>query len=287
MLDGRPGVPERVGGTAVPVRRMLGRNPGAMTGPGTNSYLIGERTLCLVDPGPEDEEMFGRFLDAVGGGRLAYLLVTHTHRDHSPGAARLAEATGAEMVGLPAPDAPGHDRSFAPPRRWRHGDVIDCGEYAIELVHTPGHVSNHLCFLLREERMLFTGDHVLEGMTPVILPPDGDMGAYLDSLERLRLLDLRLLAPGHGALMDDPAGALTDLIAHRLGRERKVVDCLERLGAADIDRLVEPVYDDVARHLIPWAKRTLLAHLLKLEGEGRAASDGGRWRPLAGGERER
>lgn len=253
----------------IPVSRILGRNPGPMTGPGTNSYLIGGSTLCLVDPGPRDAAQFDSFMAAIGTRRLAYILVTHTHGDHSPGALQLQQATGAELVGLPAPDVPGHDKSFQPGRIWQHDDVIDCGDYRIKLLHTPGHVSNHICFLLQEEQLLFTGDHILQGTTSVILPPDGDMSAYLESLQFLQALPLQALAPGHGEIMNAPQEEIRNLVAHRLRREQKVLARLGTLGAADLDALVLSVYDDVAPHLLPWAKRTLLAHLVKLQKERR------------------
>lgn len=272
-----PGVPISINECTVPVRRILGRNPGPMTGPGTNSYLMGEKRLCLLDPGPADTVQLQNFMDAIGERELVYILLTHTHADHSPAALPLAELTGAEVVGLAAPDAPGQDHSFKPQHRWQHGDVLDLGEFSLELIHTPGHVSNHLCYLLREEQLLFTGDHVLQGTTPVILPPDGDMAAYLDSLRLLQGRDLLYLAPGHGDLMSEPQDEIAALIAHRLKREHKIIHCLRQLAAASLDELVVPVYDDVPPHLIPWAKKTLLAHLYKLQGESQATTDGHRW----------
>ena len=271
-----------IGETNVPVRRILGRNPSAMTGPGTNSYLIGKDKLCLLDPGPRDDAQFDSFMDAIGDSTLEYILVTHTHGDHSPGALKLKEATGAVLVGLPAPLPTGHDQSFQPDRQWCHGDVVETDEYSIRLIHTPGHVSNHICFFLQEEELLFTGDHVLQGTTSVILPPDGDMAAYLGSLKELQSLSLRYFAPGHGDLMDQPQLELEQLIAHRLKREKKIEDRLKLLGSCDLDRLVVSAYDDVADHLIPWAKRTMLAHLIKLQREGAVSVDGELWQTTSG-----
>ncbi len=273
----RAGVATLIGGTEVPVRRILGRNPGPMTGPGTNSYLLGWQRLCLIDPGPDDDTQLASFLTAIGSATLKYILVTHTHRDHSPGARRLQEATGAELVGMVAPEGPAQDAGFRPAREWVHGTVIGCGEYSLRLIHTPGHVSNHLCYLLEEEGLLFTGDHVLQGTTPVILPPDGDMGDYLDSLALLQGMDLRLLAPGHGDIMTQPQEELAGLVAHRLRRERKVIRGLEQLGRCTLEELLVPVYDDVAEHLLPWAKKTLTAHLLKLQRDGRVDRAGDFW----------
>ena len=275
-----PGVPTAIDGCKIPVQRILGRNPGPMTGPGTNSYLIGQDRLCLLDPGPIDEVQFESFMSAIGNRKLEYLLLTHTHGDHSPGAARIHEATDAALVGISAPNVAGQDQSFQPKQKWRHGDEVDCGEYTIRLIHTPGHVSNHLCFLLVEEALLFTGDHVLQGTTSVILPPDGDMGSYLDSLSYLQTLRLRYLAPGHGGIMDEPQLEIEKLIAHRLKREAKVLAGLAELGECTVDELVLIVYDDVAEHLIPWAKRTMLAHLIKLQRDGRIVESQDRWRLL-------
>ena len=278
MQDFESGVPTRISGLKIPVKRILGRNPGPMTGPGTNSYLIGNNRLSLLDPGPLADVQIMNFMKAIGDRKLDYLLITHTHADHSPAALKIQAETGAELVGMPAPDVPGHDHTFQPTRTWKHGDEINCGEYKIRLIHTPGHVSNHICFLIVEEMFLFTGDHVLQGTTSVILPPDGDMGAYLESLSFLQTLPLRYLAPGHGHIMDKPHEEISNLIEHRLRREKKVLFCLQKLGESSLDELVLTVYDDVASHLIPWAKKTLLAHLIKLRRDGVIREEHGHWK---------
>ena len=278
MQSFESGVPTPIGGVKIPVNRILGRNPGPMTGPGTNSYLIGSERLCLLDPGPVDEAQFVNFMEAIGDRKLEYLLITHTHADHSPAAVKIQAQTGAELVGLAAPEVSGHDITFKPAKIWQHDDVIDCGEYKIRLIHTPGHVSNHICFLLVEEMLLFTGDHVLQGTTSVILPPDGDMGSYLESLSFLQKLPLRYLAPGHGDVMDKPQEEISRLIKHRMKREQKVISSLQDLSESTIDELVFVVYDDVGSHLIPWAKKTMLAHLIKLKREGIVIEELGRWK---------
>ncbi len=271
------GQPLEVGSGSVPVARILCGNAGIMTGPGTNSYLIGRQVLALVDPGPADEVHYQAMLDALQGRRLGWIFVTHTHGDHSPGTAALQAATGAEVVGLEAPPGGYQDHSFRPARLFRPGERIDCGEFTMQLIHTPGHVSNHLCFLLEEEGMLFTGDHVLQGTTPVILPPDGDMRDYLDSLRDLQSLPLKSLAPGHGDIIEDPQKNIEALIRHRLRREQKVLTSLRELGSCTLQTLVLRVYDDVPEHLIVWAEKTLLAHLLKLESEQRIVQDRDNW----------
>jgi glyoxylase-like metal-dependent hydrolase (beta-lactamase superfamily II) len=265
MNESEVGLAIPIATTTVPVKRILGRNPGPMTGAGTNSYLIGKGRLALLDPGPRDALQLRGFLEAIAGARLEYILVTHTHGDHSPGALALQEATGAKLVGLPAPQVVGQDKTFVPDQLWRDGDIVDCGEFSLQLIATPGHVSNHICFLLREEQLLFTGDHILQGTTSVILPPDGDMEDYLEALNRLLELPLKALAPGHGSIMDEPQTKIKALIAHRLKREQKVLAALHTLGPSTLDALTPSVYDDVIAHLIPWAKKTLLAHLIKLE----------------------
>lgn len=277
MKESEAGVAIPIKTETVPVRRLLGRNPGQMTGPGTNSYLIGEKRLSLLDPGPVDVAQLQSFLHAIGEATLENILVTHTHGDHSPGALALQEATGARLVGLKAPEVAGHDRTFVPDKLFSDEEIIDCGEYTVQLIATPGHVSNHICFLLCEEQLLFTGDHVLQGTTSVILPPDGDMAAYLDALRRLLNIPLKALAPGHGEIMTEPHSEIEKLIAHRLKREQKVLDSLEGLGAVPLDELVLVVYDDVAEHLLPWAKRTLQAHLLKLQQEQRIRCENELW----------
>jgi glyoxylase-like metal-dependent hydrolase (beta-lactamase superfamily II) len=276
----KAGTPVLLPNTSVPVHRILGRNPGPMTGSGTNSYLIGDKELSLLDPGPRDDAQFDNFIEAIAGRKLSYILITHTHGDHSPGALRLQEATGAELVGLEAPEFGGHDQTFKPLKLWLDGDVIKTEEYSVRLIHTPGHVSNHFCFLLEQDQLLFTGDHILQGTTSVILPPDGDMSHYLDSLAQLERMPLRALAPGHGEVMTDPGQEIRLLVAHRLKRERKVLDGLKKLGRCTLDELVVVVYDDVGEHLIPWAKKTLTAHLIKLERDGALSKGGEHWQIL-------
>ncbi len=278
MPDFRVGEAVQVAGKPVSVMRILGRNAGPMTGLGTNTYLIGDKHLTVIDPGPADARHVDAILGAIADRKLARILVTHTHADHSPGAQLLKQKTGAELLGLPPPRQEHQDTSFQSDREVGHGDVLNNPEYSIEMVHTPGHVSNHLCYLLLEQAMLFTGDHILEGTTSVILPPDGDMGHYMDSLAHLQTLNLKHLAPGHGDIINDPIQAITKLVRHRQQREQKVVRALARLGVSSLDELTEAVYDDVARHLIPWARQTLLAHLIKLSREQQVDESAAGWK---------
>ncbi len=267
-------------GAKVPVVRLLAPNPGPMTGSGTNSYLIGNRELALVDPGPADASHMSSILNVIGRRRLRWILVTHTHADHSPAAVPIARETGAELVGLAAPESLSQDQSFRPARLFRHGEQLFGKEFTVELIHTPGHVSNHLCYLLVEEGVLFTGDHILQGTTSVILPPDGDMADYLASLHALRTRELACLAPGHGQLIDAAGAAIDALIAYRMYLEGKILQVMKPEQEVDLESLSLQVYDDVAPHLLPWARLTLEAHLLKLQQESRLVRTASGWKLL-------
>lgn len=252
------------------VRRLVANNPGAMTGAGTNTYLIGREELAVLDPGPADPVHINAVLDAVGVGGLRWVLVTHTHPDHSPAAAVLAEKTGAELVGCVLADDGHQDRSFSVGTNIQHGDLIVGREFTIEAIATPGHVANHFCYLLRQEGLLFTGDHIMGGSTVVIIPPSGDMADYIRSLACLKQYPVRQLLPGHGDVLNDPIGVVDGLIAHRMGREQKVIRVLRASGELSLADLTPLVYDDVDASLHPVAQVSLWAHLLKLEKEGMA-----------------
>lgn len=276
-MENRTIVPGEVVQVSQLVRRLTAPNPGMMTGPGTNAYIVGTDSLALIDPGPDIDTHLAATLAAVGD-RLRWILCTHTHKDHSPGARALKAATGAEVIGMPAPQYDNQDTGFAPDRVFAHGDVLDCGEFTLRAVHTPGHASNHLCYLLDREKLLFTGDHVMQGSTVVINPPDGDMVAYLKSLESLLDLDIERIAPGHGHPIDAPHAEARRLIAHRLAREQKVVDAFAVHNPATLDELVPVVYADVSPRLHTVARRSLHAHLLKLTHDGRVWQQGERWK---------
>jgi glyoxylase-like metal-dependent hydrolase (beta-lactamase superfamily II) len=259
------------------VRRLTAPNPGMMTGPGTNTYIVGSAALALIDPGPESDAHLQAMLAAVGD-RLRWILCTHTHMDHSPGARALQAATGAEVIGMRAPQYDNQDTAFGPDRVFAHGDVLDCGEFTLRAIHTPGHASNHLCYLLDREKLLFTGDHIMQGSTVVINPPDGDMVAYLQSLESLLELDIERVAPGHGHPIEEPHNEARRLIAHRLKREQKVIDAFGVNNPATLDELLPIVYADTPPRLHQVARRSLHAHLLKLAHDGRVWQQGERWK---------
>ena len=271
-------VPGRLVEISPRVRRLTAPNPGMMTGPGTNSYIVGGAgELALIDPGPDIASHI-ELLIATVGTRLRRIFTTHTHLDHSPAARAVKAATGAELLGMPAPAQTGHDADYRPDRVPADGEVFAGDGFRLRAVHTPGHASNHLCYLLEEERLLFTGDHVMQGSTVVITPPDGDMGAYLRALDKLLTLDLARIAPGHGRPIDAPHDEARRLIAHRLKREQKVVDAFAVRNPATLDELVPVVYADTPVKLHGAAKRSLYAHLLKLEADGRVAREGEHWR---------
>ncbi len=263
------------------VQRITAPNPGMMTGPGTNSYLIGDATgdLAMIDPGP-DIASHADLLIKHAGNRLRWIFCTHTHQDHSPASRAVKQATGAQIFGFGrVPDDGRQDTEFKADQALTNDDVVDCGAFKIRAIHTPGHASNHLCYLLEEVSWLFTGDHVMQGSTVVISPPDGDMYEYFASLNKLSSYSITAFAPGHGHVIEAPREEVTKIIAHRLKREQKVVDALAKMptGTATLDELVPVVYDDVSPKLHVPARRSLHAHLLKLARDGRAVEGEGCW----------
>jgi glyoxylase-like metal-dependent hydrolase (beta-lactamase superfamily II) len=250
------------------VRRIVANNPGLMTGPGTNTYLVGIDEIAVIDPGPADDA----HLDAIagcGGDRIRWILVTHTHPDHSPGVAGLKARTGAEVLAYDARDDLEIDGTLG------DGDTVEATEFRLTAVHTPGHASNHLCFLLQEERLLFSGDHIMQGSTVVIRPPDGDMAVYLESLDKLKAIKprLRAIAPAHGHLIEEPLKVIDQYIAHRRDRERQVLEAVNDTGTTNIDTIVKALYADVIEELHPVARFTVWAHLRKLADEGHVVGD--------------
>jgi glyoxylase-like metal-dependent hydrolase (beta-lactamase superfamily II) len=268
------GVPVEI---AERVRRVIAPNPSMMTGPGTNTYVFGSNDIAVLDPGPDESS----HLDALRGlGTVRWVLVTHTHKDHSPLAARIAAESGAELIGLAPPGDGMQDYSFHPTRQPRDGEVLQLGQVSCRAIYTPGHASNCVCYLLESSRLLFTGDHILEGVSPVILPPDGDMSAYLSSLDKLLDLPFDRIAPGHGSVINEGKDWIRHMRRHRLAREDKVMIRLTALGASTIPAMTPSIYDDVPPDRHEWAQRTLLAHLLKLRLDGRVANEGDLWRVL-------
>ena len=259
-----PGVPHELDAA---VTRIIAPNGGVMTGPGTNTYLVGVHELIVIDPGPDDESHMQAIL-AAADGPIRWILCTHTHMDHAPGAARLKQLSGATVAAMLAPRTD-HDFQLSVDRVLTDGDVISHADVTVRAVHTPGHASNHLCYLLEQNRMLFTGDHIMQGSTVVIWPPDGNMRAYVESLRSLLKIELAVLAPGHGHLIEHPQDELNRLIEHRLRREDKVRQAVLRAGTGvTVETLLPSAYDDVPRSLYEWAALSLQAHLDKLVADG-------------------
>ncbi len=259
------------------VRRITGTNAGMMTGPGTNTYLVGTQRIAVIDPGIDDAAHL-EAVAAAGDGRIEWIIVTHKHPDHAPGSRRLQALTGAPVLAHPTPLEGVHDRDFAADEWLHDGDTVATDEFTLRVMHTPGHAADHLCLLLEEERILLAGDQVMDGATVVIAPPDGDMRAYLQSLERLRRLDLDALAPGHGRLLKDPRSVLDEIIDHRQEREHMVLNAVIEQRLSDVPAMVAHIYTDVPEALHPVARGTVLAHLYKLQAEGLVEQHEAHWR---------
>jgi len=272
-------VPGQLTTLAPGVRRLVAPNPGPLTGPGTNTYLFGRGRGAVGDPGPASEVHTARILAAVGDAELVAIAVTHTHADHSSGVAALAAVRPAPVLGRVPRHPAFHDPSFRATRVVEDGEVLDTDAMTLVAITTPGHASNHVCWHAPAERLLCTGDHILGTTSPVILPPDGDMDEYLEALARLRALPLARLLPGHGPVLDAPAEVIDALVRHRLEREARIVAALAAAPASAPATLVPLAYPDVAPALYPWARRTLEAHLIRLERAGRARRDGELWSP--------
>ena len=252
------------------VIRLTAPNPSMMTGPGTNTYIVGGQRVVVIDPGPDDADHRQRIVDAVAGRSVEAVVVTHTHVDHAPGANPLGRVLGAPCLGF----GPGDE--FRPDATIVDGDVIETDAGRLRAIHTPGHASNHLCYLFEDQGMVFTGDHVMEGSTVVIRPPDGDLAVYLTSLEKLRDLfpPIRSLAPGHGRVIADPVGVIDDVLRHRADRHAIVLAALHEVESSDPAGLVDRVYPGIEDQRRDVATATLWAHLQLLVAEGSAEASG-------------
>jgi glyoxylase-like metal-dependent hydrolase (beta-lactamase superfamily II) len=266
------------------VRRVLAPNPSPFTYTGTQTYIIGTGEVAVIDPGPDLAGHVEALVAAVDGERVAAILCTHTHRDHSPASRALQAATGAPIVGCaplslddsgPRADE-AFDSAYRPDRILADGERLAADGWTLEAVATPGHTSNHLCFASPEEGALFTGDHVMGWSTTVVAPPDGDMADYMASLQRLLARGDRVYYPAHGPAVDDPHAHVRRLIDHRHMRERQILAHLER-GEGRIPAMVADMYADIDPRLFPAAGRSVLAHLLDLESRGRVRTEGERW----------
>jgi glyoxylase-like metal-dependent hydrolase (beta-lactamase superfamily II) len=265
------------------VRRLLAPNPSAFTFTGTQTHIVGRGEVAVIDPGPDIASHVEALLAATAGERIAAIVCTHTHRDHSPAAGALKEATGAPIIGCAplALDVAGEDEAFdpgyAPDRVLADGESVAGPGWTLEALATPGHTSNHLCFALPQERALFSGDHVMGWSTSIVSPPDGDMGAYLASLEKLLGRADGIYYPAHGPAVDSPAKLVRGLILHRKQREAGIVAQLGE-GQGTVPSIVARLYQAVDPRLHPAAERSVLAHLIDLEHRGIALQSGGAWR---------
>ena len=267
------------------IARLLARNPSAFTYTGTQSYLIGEAEVAVIDPGPAEAEHVAAIIAAIGGRRLVAIMCTHTHRDHSPAAAPLKAATGAPIIGCaplaletvgPRADA-SFDGDYTPDRVLGDGETIVVDGEPVTAVATPGHTSNHLCFAYRGA--LFTGDHVMGWSTTVVVPPDGDMADYMASLNRLRGREDRVYYPAHGPAVTKPQQLVRGMIGHRMQRERQILRLVGE-GKVTIPAIVAGAYPGLDSRLVPAAGGSVLAHLVDLERRGVVQSDGETWTSL-------
>lgn len=266
------------------VRRLLAGNPSPFTYTGTQTYIVGTGEVAVIDPGPDLAEHVAAILAATGGERIAAILCTHTHRDHSPASRALAAASGAPIIGC-APlaledDGPRADAAFdfdyRPERVLADGETVSGAGWALRAVATPGHTSNHLCFELEGEGLLFTGDHVMGWSTTVVSPPDGDMTLYMESLKALLGRDDHIYLPAHGPAVEKTRSHVRALIGHRRMREKQILAQLEG-GEGRIPHMVEAMYRDIDPRLHPAAGRSVLAHLVDLERRGLVRGEGEQW----------
>jgi glyoxylase-like metal-dependent hydrolase (beta-lactamase superfamily II) len=265
------------------IRRVIARNPGPFTFHGTGTYIIGQGEVAIIDPGPDLPEHVDALLAAIRGETITHLLVTHSHRDHSPACRLLQQlcdapsyafgphGSGRDDSGAAVEE--GGDREFQPDRIVRDGAIIEGNGWSMECVYTPGHTSNHLCFQLRETKTLFSGDHVMGWSTSVIVPPDGDMGAYLASLDKLLQRDDVVYWPTHGPSIDEPKPLVKALIQHRREREQQILQCLQQ-GLQQIDAMIPRMYSDLPERMYPAAARSTLAALIHLQQLGQVSCDG-------------
>ena len=266
------------------VRRLLAKNPSPFTFTGTGTFVVGSGTVAVIDPGPDDPAHIAALIGALAGETVSHIVITHTHMDHSPAAPALQAATGAAIVGCaplvlsddgPRADA-GFDASYAPDQVLADGESVSGPGWTLTAVHTPGHTSNHLCFALAEEKALFTGDHVMGWSTTVVAPPDGDMAAYMASLQKLLGRDDVIYHPTHGEAVTEPQRFVKHLLAHRRQREAQVLRAIDE-GLVTIPQMVAAMYAMVDKRLHPAAGRSVLAHLIDLEQRGLVARSGDTW----------
>jgi len=265
------------------IRRIVAENPGPFTFMGTGTYVVGRGKVAVIDPGPLQPAHIDALLAALTGETMTHILVTHTHADHSPAAAPLKAATGAPTLGFGPHGRTGDtgeasaDLAFVPDIALADGDVVEGDGWRLEAIHTPGHASNHLCFALPQESALFSGDQVMGWSTTVIAPPDGNMAAYMRSLDRLSRRHDAIFWPTHGGPIRDPGGHLAELTAHRLARREAILATLSGARLTPPE-LVQLVYTGLDPRLVHAAAQSVLAHLIELGESGLAVEEQGVWR---------
>jgi glyoxylase-like metal-dependent hydrolase (beta-lactamase superfamily II) len=269
------------------ISRVVANNPGPFTFKGTGVYIVGDTDVAVIDPGPDLPEHIAALKRALAGKHVSHILVTHCHSDHSPAAKPLKEWSGAQTYAF-GPHGSGRDDNdtkveaggdmdFVPDIRVKDGEIIAGNGFAFEAVHTPGHTSNHMCYALKKEKALFTGDHIMGWSTTVVTPPDGDMAQYMASVQKLLARDDKTLYPTHGAPVTDPKPFLAAYLEHRYERERQVLACITD-GLDTIPAMVARMYASVDKALHAAAARSVLAHLIQLETQGRVAHSGQHYR---------
>ncbi|MBM4205689.1 MAG: MBL fold metallo-hydrolase [Gammaproteobacteria bacterium] len=273
----------RVDTVAPGIRRVIAKNPSPFTFHGTGTYILGQGEVAVIDPGPLDPEHIRNVMAAIANERVTHILITHTHMDHSPGAALIKAQTGARTFGFGPHGAgkiaagvvveEGGDMDFVPDVKVGHGEIIAGGSWSVECVYTPGHTSNHLCFQLIEQKALFTGDHIMGWSTSIISPPDGDMAAYMKSLELMLERDDRVYWPTHGPCIEDPKTHVRAFITHRQERQQQIVDCM-RGGVSRIADMVPRMYTDTPEFMYPAAGRSVFAALEYMVACGLARTKG-------------
>ena len=266
------------------VKRVIAKNPGPFTYTGTGTFIVGTKELAVIDPGPIDNSHLKAIIKACGKSKISHIIITHTHNDHSPLSKPLQKKTGAPIYSFLNKKMDtktdnqfeeGYDNSFKPDVIIKDGDLIKGYDWTLEAIHTPGHTSNHMCYSLAEESILFSGDHVMGWSTTVIVPPDGDMDEYLKSLEKLLDRNHQMYLPTHGTQIDDPHDLVNNYIEHRNNREDQIIKVIKS-GSSMISEMVKIIYSDVDPGLHPAASMSTLAHLnrmvknkiIKVEGTG-------------------
>jgi len=261
------------------LRRVIAENPTPFTFRGTGTYIIGKGNVAVVDPGPDLPNHVDAIFSALRGETITHILITHTHSDHSPATRRIkaevdVPAYGYGPHGQYGPKVEeGPDYEFTPDIFLKDGDVVKGDSWTVEAVHTPGHTSNHLCFALKEEKALLSGDHIMGWSTTVVSPPDGDMHAYVDSLRKIHGRDEDIIWPTHGPPITDPKSYVSQLIEHRAERENEILTCLKN-DIGQIPDMVEVIYANVPQRLHRAAGRSVYAHLIHMVKTNRVACDG-------------